>query len=82
MTDKLSLEIIDYCANRVGREMPIAWLQDHVVGRFKVRGERILPSSVDRILRQLRHEGIIDYQVTNRRQSLYRIDRVDRSVCA
>lgn len=30
------------------------------------------PPSVDRVLRDLRQRGLVDYQIVNRRQSLYR----------
>lgn len=36
------------------------------------------PGSSDRILRQLRQQGVIDYVVTNRRESLYRVISVNR----
>lgn len=36
------------------------------------RTSGIAPSSPDRILRDMRTNGILDYEVTNRRQSLYR----------
>lgn len=34
------------------------------------------PGSADRILRLLRQRGVIDYVVTNRRESLYSVTRV------
>lgn len=36
----------------------------------------IAPDSPSRILRALRQAQMIDYTVVNRRQSLYRVDRV------
>jgi Fe2+ or Zn2+ uptake regulation protein len=35
------------------------------------RAPQIAPASPDRILRALRQEGVLDYVVLNRRQSLY-----------
>ena len=43
----------------------------------RVKG-RIAPASTDRILRQLRQQGFLDYIVVSRRQSLYRIVPVER----
>lgn len=40
------------------------------------RGITCAPASPDRILRALRRAGQLDYQIVNRRQSLYRVTRV------
>ena len=36
----------------------------------------VAPASPDRILRQLRREGFLDYRVLSRKESLYRVEEV------
>jgi hypothetical protein len=43
---------------------------------FVARHEPVAPASTDRILRDLRARGLLDYRVTNRRLSLYEITNV------
>ena len=78
----LSEHVFDFCLNvydnggddRAGsREFHMGDLVKWVLGR---RGSA--PSSPDRILRQLRIDGLVSYTVVNRSQSLYRIDQVRR----
>jgi len=38
----------------------------------------IAPGSPDRVLRDMRQRGQLDYRVINRHQSLYQIDRLPR----
>lgn len=40
--------------------------------------EAIAPDSPGRILRQLRQQGVLNYAVVSRRQSLYRVVPVER----
>jgi hypothetical protein len=46
---------------------------------FVSRHHVIAPDSAGRVLRLLRAQGQLDYQVTNRRRSEYRITKVSRS---
>ena len=45
-----------------------------LLGYVRRRFPHSAPASVDRLLRQLRLDGKVDYTVVNRRQSLYRVD--------
>lgn len=67
----LAAHIFEFCESRAGTEFHMSELNDWVSSR---RG--VAPSSPDRILRQLRLDGIIRYTVVNRGKSLYRIDSV------
>jgi hypothetical protein len=58
----------------------LAFIQERGVhGTFHAKelhdyvGTHVAPASSDRILRELRLAGVIDYEVINRRQSFYRI---------
>jgi hypothetical protein len=73
---KLSIGSIveEFCRGRLASgavEFRISELTTYVLGR-SLRA----PASPDRILRQLRLEGVVSYEVTNRAQSLYRITGV------
>ncbi len=79
VTQTIGSEIVDYCLLKVGRTIPITWLQESVVTRIRTKYAQVVqPSSVDRVLRQLRSKGAVLYTVVNRRKSLYRIDAVHR----
>lgn len=70
---KLSIGSIveESCRERLASdavEFRISELTAYVLGR-SVRA----PASPDRILRQLRLDGVVNYEVVNRAQSLYRI---------
>lgn len=52
-------------------EFHMAALQAHVAGRTASA-----PASPDRILRQLRRDGLLDYEVIDRASSLYRLRMV------
>ena len=78
VSDTISKEIVDYCRARVGREIRMAWLQKHVVGRIQItQCATVQASSVDRVFRDLRQRGIIDYTCISRKESKYRIEWVE-----
>ncbi len=70
-------EIISYCRGRIGREIAMSQLQDYVIGRIKTtQCCTVQASSVDRVFRDLRSSGVIEYTCTSRSGSKYRIDYV------
>jgi DNA-binding PadR family transcriptional regulator len=62
--------ILEFCAGR--REFHMTELADFV----QRRAVFVAPDSASRILRKLRHEGLIQYTVVDRRASRYRIEEV------
>lgn len=62
-----------YLVTKVGREVHADELRRHVEAVVGV----VAPGSADRILRDLRVRGEVEYTCTSRRKSLYRVDRVD-----
>jgi hypothetical protein len=44
---------------------------------FVIGHAQVAPASADRILRDLRQRGLLDYKIVNRRQSLYQFVRPD-----
>jgi hypothetical protein len=69
---RIGAAITAFCRARVGREFHADTLRRHVTAQVGV----VAPGSADRILRDLRQRGVVVYSVVNRRQSLYRVDRV------
>lgn len=66
---RIGQAVIEFARTRVG-EFGIEELQRFVRERCAVA-----PSSPDRILRQLRREGVLDYECVSRSAALYRITR-------
>jgi hypothetical protein len=69
---KIGAAIVDFCSRRLGMTIHAEDLRNHV---SNVVG-KTAPGSADRILRDLRQRGKVNYDVVNRRQSLYRITDV------
>jgi len=79
MTEQL--DQINRVRSQIGHHIE-AFLGDHLNQEFHADDMRryvaervngyIAPASADRILRDLRQKGVVNYKVTNRRQSLYR----------
>lgn len=65
--------IVKWCKEREGESFELDVLQLHVWAMTRGTSN---PSSVDRILRDLRKRGVIDYVCINRRESRYRIRAV------
>jgi hypothetical protein len=67
VASKLSGPILAFC--RLHEDFHMEDLREYL------RGQSIdfAPDSPSRILRQLRLQGAVDYEVTNRRQSAYRV---------
>jgi DNA-binding PadR family transcriptional regulator len=67
--DSIAPHIIRFIRERAGREFHGADLQQYVASQ--VNGF-IAPGSPDRILRDLRKRGVVDYELLSRSRSLYR----------
>lgn len=65
---KIARAIIEFCQSRVGCEFHMHELERSIAERIGVA-----PDSPSRILRALRQAGTIEYEVTNRRDSRYRV---------
>lgn len=63
--------VLAFCGAHIGQEFHASALRDYVTEQCQVA-----PASPDRILRDLRLRGQLAYTVVDRRQSLYRVDRV------
>jgi hypothetical protein len=67
--DSIAPHIIRFINERSGQEFRGADLQQYVAAH--VNGF-VAPGSPDRILRDLRKRGVVDYELVSRSQSLYR----------
>ncbi len=65
---KLADIILEYCRMNEGGVFTMRMLEEYV-SRFK----RVTPGSTSRVLRQLRREGKVGYDVVNRQHSAYAI---------
>jgi hypothetical protein len=70
VSSKLAGLILEFC------EQHTTFHMNELVAFVVARIPNTAPGSCDRILRQLRAEGRIAYEVTNRRASLYRVHYV------
>jgi len=67
VTSAIGIDVLAFCRGRgVDAEFHAAELHEYV-------GSHIAPASADRILRNLRQCGHVDYVIINRRASLYQI---------
>jgi hypothetical protein len=71
VSSRIGASVMEFCRPRVGQEFHMEQLVRHIRARLG-----IAPDSPSRILRALRQNKCLDYTVVNRRQSLYRVDRV------
>lgn len=69
VSSAIGQDVLRFCRARLGAEFHLEELREFVA----LRGHRA-PDSAGRILRLLRQQGRLAYEVVNRRQSLYRID--------
>ncbi len=68
VTAKTSMSIVEYFGKlKVGDTFHAQELRDYVAALVHVA-----PASPDRIMRELRKRGVLNYEVVNRRESLYR----------
>jgi hypothetical protein len=66
---KIARAVLEFCDAHT--EFHAAQLRAYVVAQ-----ELVAPASPDRILRDLRQKGFLDYEVIDRRASLYRVKYV------
>lgn len=79
VTGALASAILRFCRARLatGRsEFYANELREYVQG-----SQDSAPASADRVLRALRRDGILDYVVVSRKDSLYKLLRVAPAVC-
>lgn len=66
---RIGQAVLDFCRQRgLWAEFHADELREHVL-----RACQVAPGSPDRILRELRRERQVNYEVVNRKRSLYRI---------
>lgn len=70
-TRNIANAVIEYVNMNIGREFHAKDLRAFVLGKVG----QSAPASADRIMRQLRKQGVINYTLVSRTQSLYRGDR-------
>jgi hypothetical protein len=66
---RIGKSVLSFCESRVGQEFHADELRDFVMATCAP----IAPASPDRVLRDLRKRGELDYEIVNRRQSKYRV---------
>jgi hypothetical protein len=72
VTTRIQSAVLAFCRARVGHEFHMDTLFHFVHSHTG----HAAPDSAGRILRLLRQEGLVGYEVVNRRQSLYRVTAV------
>ncbi len=70
---RIATVVTAFVNDHIGREFTAKELRFHVVGRV----DKAAPASADRIMRQLRKEGKLNYKLVSRVQSLYKGLAVD-----
>jgi hypothetical protein len=70
VSSRIAWAIIRFCRDH--RRFHADELRSYVVAQTGIAA----PGSADRILRDLRQRGIIDYEVLSRRESLYVVTRI------
>ena len=68
---RISHLIVEFCREVARRESPRFHLEE--LFSFVRMRAAISPDSASRILRALRRDGVIDYQLVSRRESLYAV---------
>ena len=69
VTESIAPHVTAFISEHLNREFHVADLHNYVSAQV---GGYIAPASSDRILRQLRQKGRLNYIVTDRSKSLYR----------
>lgn len=69
---RIGRAIVGFCRARLGQTFSADQLRQHV---RTVVGE-VAPDSPSRILRDLRQQGVVGYELISRRDSLYRVTEV------
>jgi len=69
VTSRIGASIMDFCRAKVGKQFYAEDLRRHVINHIGT----IAPGSADRVLRDLRQRGFVDYRVLHRATSLYEL---------
>ena len=73
VASRIAQAIISFCNARTGREFHADDLRQYVTAKVGA----CAPGSADRVLRDLRQKGAVEYEVINRAASLYRVRSVN-----
>ena len=73
VSSRIATAITDFCAINEGAEFHADDLRRYVT----VTVGTCAPGSADRVLRDLRQKGAVDYEVVNRAAALYRVRSVN-----
>lgn len=71
VTCAIGRAVLDFARSRVGQEFHANDLRAYV----DMASGPTAPGSADRVMRDMRRRGVLDYTLISRGQSLYRIDR-------
>jgi hypothetical protein len=74
VSSRIASAVVEFC--RTHRRFHADELRQAVIAATGIAA----PASADRILRDLRRRGVIDYVVVNRRESLYEVVEVGNGV--
>lgn len=69
VTARIGAAILDFCRALEGRQFVMDALRRYVAAKVGP----VAPASPDRVLRQLRQAGRVQYRVVSRRESLYEV---------
>jgi hypothetical protein len=73
VSSRIGASIMEFCSSMVGREFHADDLRKHVSAAVGA----CAPASADRVLRDLRRKGGIDYVCIDRHASLYKVQDVN-----
>ena len=66
---RIGRSVLEFCRERLGETFHAQELRDRVAFDTGI----VAPASADRVLRDLRQRGYVDYEVVSRRESKYRV---------
>lgn len=68
VSSRIGVAITEFWSERIGKQFHVEDLRKFVSAKV---GEKVAPASPDRILRQLKQSGKVNYKIVSRRKSLY-----------
>jgi hypothetical protein len=71
VSERIGELILSFARDRVATDRPQFVMLE--LTSFVARHHAVAPASVDRVFRHLRAQGLLDYVVSNRRQSRYEL---------
>jgi len=74
VTARIARSIITFCKGLRGTKR----FHAEDLRTFVGEEARVAPGSADRVLRGMRQKGLLDYEVVNRAQSLYRLKSIGK----